>query len=315
MPTEPKRMCLHMTGAAMADSDLDRLLNYLETALCAESRVCDAAGNGIQKKEVAIQETRDHSKEKVFVLKSRYQALLARAATQKIMHKMEVSEKMDLYHIRPRKLADALTSLDLGLYRGICSMELVKYRGPKESGEECSTLLRLKSKNESLTAFVSGELNTLGNFRYFYKLAAELQNRRNYNSFDAVVSGIRASPMSGRQHSKLAGLVKTGGGDSNIYDLMQTHMRSKMFFVPPSSHVLRDIQESNLHAESELASMKFCKTVELLVYVQNLEADFKVRNKYEHFAVFCLNQSRQRRVETYEIESKREHAHFLLWKC
>lgn len=299
----------------MADIDLDRLLNYFEKVLCTESVVRSTTRQKTLNTAVARLETRVLGKERVFVLKSKYQVRLAREATQKIMHKVEVSEKMDLYQASPRKLADALTSLDLGLYRGICSMELVKYKGPKESGEECNTLLSLKSKNESLTSFVSEELNTSGNFRYFYRLATELQNRRNYNSFDAVVSGIRTFPMNGRQHNRLAGLAKRDGGGRNIYDLMQMHMKSKVFFVPPSGHVLRDIQESNLHAKSELASMKFCKTVELLVYVQNLEASFKVRNKYEHFVIFRLNQSRQRRIEAYEIEGRKEHAYFLLWEC
>lgn len=298
----------------MRDINLDNFLNHLETLFFAENEE-HLAYQKPRNTKVALQNACDIIRGDAFVLVSKYQKQFERSATQKIMHKMEVSEKMNLYHISPQKLANALTNLDLGLYRGICSMELVTYRGPREHGRECNTLLRLKSKSESLTSFVCEELNSSGNFRYFFQLASKLQKLRNHNSFDAVVSGIRTFPMNRRQHRRLADLMKRDGRSSNIYDLMQMQMKTNTFFVPPSGYLLRDIQESNLHAESELASMKFCKAVELLVYVQNLEADFIVQSKYEHFLIHRMNQCRQRRIETYEIESAKEYAYFLLWEC
>eukprot|EP00866_Antonospora_locustae_P001963 jgi/Antlo1/1963/135 len=298
----------------MCDVNLDKFLNYLDTILFAENKVHNVSQKSLSTK-MTCQNARDIGKGDVFVLVSKYQKQCKRSATQKIMHKMEVSEKMNLYHMCPQKLAKALTNLDLGLYRGICSIELVTYKGPKDDGGKCRTLLRLKSKNESLTSFVCEELNTFGNFRYFYKLASKLQKLRNYNSYDAVVSGMRTFPMNRTQHQKLTDLMKRDGRGSDIYDIMRMHMMTKTFFVPPSGYMLRDIQESNLHSESELASMKFCKAVELLVYVQNLEPEFRVQSKYEHFVIHRLNQCRKQRIETYEIESTKEYAYFLLWEC
>lgn len=298
----------------MADVNLDKFLNHLESLFFTASEV-HSAPQTPQSTKLVRQNACDLGKGDAFALVSKYQKQCAESATRRIMHKMEVSEKMNLYHISPQRLANALTGLDLALYRGICSMELVTYKGPGDDSGDCKTLLRLKSKNESLISLVCEELNTTGNFRYFYKLASKLQKLRNYNSFDAVVSGIRTFSMNKRQHRRLADLMRRDGRSSNIYDLTQMHMKSRSFFVPPSAYLLRDIQESNLHAESELASMKFCKAVELLVYVQNLEADFKVQGKYEHFVIHRMNQCRQRRVEAYEIESEREYAYFLLWKC
>jgi hypothetical protein len=246
-------------------------------------------------------------------LKSTYEIMKNAKNASKLTYKMEVAEKSDLYRIRPSEMARVLAHIDLRLYRNVHPLELVVYDGSKDSTRKCKTLSNLMSKNNALTSFVCDEMSMRGNFKYFYRLAAELLRTKNYNSFECVVSGIRAYALTKKQLLKLTHLVGSNEKHEEMRKNIHEALSRQQHFVPPLHMVLKDIQESNVNANNEMASMRFCKVVELFVYVQNLDPRFKIRNKHEHLLMYRMGQNEARKIKKYEVINEKQYAYFLLW--
>lgn len=249
----------------------------------------------------------------VVSLKSKYQAACDKESTRRIRYRMEKAEKMDMYRIKPSKIAKTLTYIDMNLYRDVSSMELVMYNGVDNAYKKCETLSRFRFKNEALTSFVHGELADKRRFKYLYRVAAELLRLQNYDSFKSVTSGILTLALTEKQLLKVTALMKGCGKEHEARGIFQEKLLLKEFFVPSFDTILKDIQESNCNSENEMASMRFCKAIELLVYVQNLEKSIKVKSKYEHFIIYKMNKSKKKKIESYITDSTKRYAHFLLW--
>lgn len=246
-------------------------------------------------------------------LKSRYQHAAETKDSLRLKYKMEKAERLDLYRLKPSKLAEALTYIDLMLYKDIRPIELVNYDGSECSDESCKTLCRFKLKNQALTSFTQQELGVLSNFKYFYKLARHLLSLRNYNSFDAILSGIRTQELEHNQLEKITELMKDSRIHLDLHKVLQEKIHFNEFLVPPLNLVLKDIQSSNCNKENEMASMKFCKTIEFLVYTQNLEPFFRVKRKYEHLIIYKINQTKIEKGYSYDQKADFKCLNFLIW--
>lgn len=287
---------------------VDEFLNFMEYVFGTED-VPAGAGDDVK----VVQKGCECLEFDASALKSPYEAIRNGKNMRKIAYKMEVAERADMYRIRPSEVSRILTHIDLRLYRNVHPLELVMYDGSADSDRKCKTLSSIMAKNSALTSLVCGEMGAHSNFRYFYRLAAELLRTKNYNSFECVVSGIRAVALTKRQLVKLTALVGNSGRHEetrrNIHEGLSRHQ----LFVPALQTILKDIQESNLNTDNEMASMRFCKVVELFVYVQNLDPRFKVRSKHEHLIIHKMSQSKTKEIRTYEVISEKQYAHFLLW--
>lgn len=241
-------------------------------------------------------EAEEYQKHNVFrfenlAIESRYQAKYRRKNSKKYKYKMEKAEILNIYRIKPSKIARILTYIDLKLYKHIDSMELVNYKGLNNAREVCETFFRFKSKNLGLRSMVSEEISLSKNFYFFYRVCKELLKLNNYNSLDLVVSGIRACVLKKKHLFKIIDLVYACSLYENYRIMLRQKMQENQFVIPRFDMILKDIQESNLVEESEIISIKFCKVVEVFAYVQSLELGLKIKNMYEHFIVNKVNKS------------------------
>lgn len=245
---------------------------------------------------------------------SKYESLYKRNASRKLKYKMETAMLYNIFEIRPRKFCKILTKFDIDGYKKIVPMELVIYDGTDETKERCINLEILKIQNRSLTAFVSCNLQENSMFSYFYKLAIHLKKIGNLNSFTSVVNGLKSGKLKQKQLAKLRKLMKSGKIYASYNEICQSRMKEKEFLIPLIDDILRDVRVSNLNKKNFMASYNFCKTLDIFVYTQNQNFDFKIRKRDEHCILKALENLSLGSKNTIQVIEKEEKlGYFLMW--
>ncbi|KHN69284.1 hypothetical protein M896_080180 [Ordospora colligata OC4] len=199
----------------------------------------------------------------------------------KYIKKMAYAESMDVYHITPKKLSKALTSIDLQFLKKITPNDLVEYDG--DDGNESSSIKQIRLKNEGLMNFVAHELSTRKNYNYFFKVLEHLEKIRNFNSIHCITRAFQMQKLDLKSLGKLSVYVKTSLSYFDMRQVLDELTADDMFLVCPIDVYIKDIEESNKNRGSEVASMRFCRLVEILIRLQTQEHDLRIPHITEHF--------------------------------
>ncbi|CAD25559.2 hypothetical protein [Encephalitozoon cuniculi GB-M1] len=200
---------------------------------------------------------------------------------KRYISKARKAESRDIYHMTPRKLSKALTSIDLSILRKISPSELVDYDGPGNS--RCRNIRHMRSKNTGLTNFISYELLRGRNYRYFFRLLRHLEKVGNYNSFYCVVKAFQMQRLDLKRLNTLSGYMEKSTSYFNMRQVLDDLAANEAFLICPMDVYIRDVEESNRTRNNEIASMRFCRLVEILIKLQNQTLDATISHADEHF--------------------------------
>lgn len=206
--------------------------------------------------------------------------LSCRRRGKRYMEKIRKAEARDIYHISPRRLSRALTSLDLAILRRITPNELVEHDG---AGSRCRNIRHMRSKNAGLTSFVAQELARTGNYGYFFRVLRHLERAGNYNSFYCVVQALQMQRLDLKRLRMLSGHVERGTSYFDMRQVLDELTASEAFLICPMDVYIKDVEESNRTRNNEVASMRFCRLVEILIKLQNQALDEGISHSDEHF--------------------------------
>ncbi|WEL38967.1 ras-specific guanine nucleotide-releasing factor [Encephalitozoon hellem] len=237
--------------------------------------------------------------------------MLDRKKAKRYERKIRKAEARDIYHMTPKKLSKALTFIDLAILRRITPNELVDYDGLGSA--ECRNIRHMMSKNSGLTNFVSDELLRGQNYRYFFKLLKHLERIGNYNSFYCVVKAFQMQKLDLKRLNTLSGHMEKSASYFDMRQVLDDLTTSDTFLICPMDVYIKDVEESNRTRNNEVASMRFCRLVEILIKLQNQALDLDISHTDEHFLLskfwhyFQRGSSSSRRVD-----AKRYDGQFLL---
>ncbi|ORD94708.1 hypothetical protein ECANGB1_140 [Enterospora canceri] len=160
-----------------------------------------------------------------------------------------------------KKMANILHAIDLELIKKIDASDLVSY-----DGTNCTQgVTHLINANR-------GTQNYLKTFEYkdLKKMAKEAELLKNYNIIRMIVTSMETKEL---DHKKITEL--------KFYrDLLEKQERG----VIPFEWMLKDCEDSNMNVESAVASIRFCRIVEKLNDMQEIETIFPLKEKHRHFA-------------------------------
>lgn len=243
---------------------------------------------------------------------SKYQRSLVKSGKKKRhLDRVEKLRDMDLYGISPRRLSKILTGIDLSILRRITPSELVEYDG---SGDDrCVNIRHMKSKNTGLTNLVSQELCTRGRYKYFFRLLRHLERLRNYNSFYCVIKAFQMQKLDLKRLNALSSYMEKNSSYFDMRQILDELTMQEAFFICPLDIYIKDVEDSNRSRDSEIASMRFCRLVEILIKLQEQEMEVRISDDEEHFLLSKFWSHLQRGVVLVEgSERRRYDGQFLL---
>jgi len=200
---------------------------------------------------------------------------------RKYIKRMAHAESMDVYHITPKRLSKALTSIDLQLLKKITPNDLVGYDGSE--GSELNSIKQIRLKNEGLMNFVAHELSTKRNYDYFFKVLEYLEKIRNFNSIHCITRAFQMQKLDLKRLGKLSVYVKASLSYFDMRQVLDELTADDVFLVCPIDVYIKDVEESNKNRGSEVASMRFCRLVEILIRLQDQQHDVGISHRIEHF--------------------------------
>lgn len=200
---------------------------------------------------------------------------------KRYMNRIERIRDMDVYSVSPRKLSKLLTAMDLLLLRKIRPSELVEYDGSKSEG--CINIRHVMSKNTGLTNFVAYELSTGKNYKYFFKLLRHLERKRNYNSFYCIIRAFQMQKLDLRKLSVLSEYMEKSLSYFDMRQILDDLTAQEVFLICPLDIYIKDVEDSNRNKSNEIASMRFCRLVEILIKLQGQDVEIPVSHDHEHF--------------------------------
>lgn len=204
-----------------------------------------------------------------------------RRKAKRYEHKIKKAEAKDIYRITPRKLSKALTFIDLSILRRITPNELVDYDGPGNT--KCRNIRHMRSKNVGLTNFVSDELLRERNYRYFFKLLKHLERIGNYNSFYCIIKAFQMQKLDLKRLNTLSRHMEKSTSYFDMRQVLDDLTTANTFLICPMDVYIRDVEESNRTRNNEVASMRFCRLVEILIKLQGQALDVSISHVDEHF--------------------------------
>ncbi|KAF9762909.1 hypothetical protein NGRA_1679 [Nosema granulosis] len=195
------------------------------------------------------------------------------------------AEGIDLLSIPPKKLARLLTDLDILFISRINPTELVEYDGtPKKNHPNISYL---KNKNTGLINFFSSFLRSAKNHKYFLRVMKHLKTLRNLNSLECISKAFRTQKLSQSITQEI-----NKEADDSYFSLRQKvdfYSTEPEVFIYPFDFFLKDVEDSNLNINQEDAAERFCRLMEMLIFLQNnLKSERRLKNKYEHFFFYNI---------------------------
>ncbi|ADM11785.1 uncharacterized protein Eint_070210 [Encephalitozoon intestinalis ATCC 50506] len=225
--------------------------------------------------------------------------------------KMIKAEAKDIYRISPGKLSKALTSIDLSILRRITPNELVDYDGTGDI--KCRNIRHMRSKNAGLTNFVSHELLKEGNYKYFFRVLKHLKKIGNYNSFYCVVRAFQMQKLDTKRLDTLSRHIEKSASYFDMRQVLDDLTTTDMFLICPMDVYIRDVEESNRTKNNEVASMRFCRLVEILIKLQGQASNVRISYANEHFLLSKFWYHLQKEMASdREFGIKRYEGQFLL---
>lgn len=197
------------------------------------------------------------------------------------LHKIELLRKMDIYHISPAKLSRLLTSIDQHVLRKIAPNELVEYDGAES--EMCTSIRHVLSKNVGLTNFVAHELAAHGNYRYFFRVMRHLKRAGNYNSFYCLFKAFQMQKLSLKRLTALSRHMEESQCYFDMRHVLDSLTAQDAFLICPLDIYIKDVEDSNRNRSNEIASMRFCRLVEILIRLQAQDTEIRISHDEEHF--------------------------------
>jgi hypothetical protein len=288
----------------MQRTSLDLFVTYSERKAARCSRKPEISGT-----EVAEERMPEYIWDKdTFPISWYQEQILNNGKAHKYKDKIERIRTIDLYHISPRRLAEMITAVDISLIRKIRPHELVDYDGTRD---DCINIIHVKAKNRGLTNFFANELAKTQNHKYFFRVLRHLERHRNYNSFHCLVGAFQAQNLDLKRLSILSEYMERIRTYFDMRHVLDDLALGDELFICPMDIYLKDVEDSNRNGDCEIASMRFCRLVEILIRIQNQKHDLKLSHGMEHFILEkCYS---VKHIERHEEESERDsRGQFLL---
>ncbi|ELA42669.1 uncharacterized protein VICG_00421 [Vittaforma corneae ATCC 50505] len=159
--------------------------------------------------------------------------------------------------LKNKKFVQALTRIDLDLIRALSADDLISFDGHSAS----KPILHIQNKNKALIAMFSLEFET----KRLFKLLKYALIYKNYNLIHLLVRSLQTKKLSQRRLERIL-----------YYKKVLENEEGGIF---PLAWMLKDCEDSNLNIDSEMASLRFCKIIEKLKEMKNIETDFEVSEK------------------------------------
>lgn len=176
---------------------------------------------------------------------------------------LETLSKKDLLSLKGRRLTALLSSIELLLFRNINAEDLIGFNGRLIS----QPLSHIQNYNKALVVWFIHDFETKKLLKIL-KYSAELKN---YNLINITIKALQNKKLDRRQVNRI----------SRYKALLNTQEKG----IFPFEWLLKDCEDSNLNVDSEIASLRFCKIIEKLKDIKEVNFDFPLREKYK-FIVF-----------------------------
>lgn len=188
--------------------------------------------------------------------------------------------------LNDKRLVQTLTLIDLDLLRALTAEDLISYDGNDPS----VSIQHIQNRDKLLIAVLSGDFETRRLFR-FLKYALLYKN---YNLIFLLLKALQTRKLSEKKVKKLL-----------YYKNILDNQEDGIF---PLAWMLKDCEDSNLNVESEVASLRFCKIIEKLKEMKNIEYDFEIKEKYKQMLYSKMwDESRKNEVEIRRNECSLEN--------
>jgi hypothetical protein len=282
----------------MHKTSLDQFTSYFEHRQVRSNRPSGDAGRRmVEEREPEYVWDRG-----TFPISFYQEQILSNIRARKYKNRIERSRATDLYRITPRRLAEIITAIDVGIIRRIRPHELVDYDG---TNSNCTNIIHIKAKNRGLVNFVSNELAKNQNHGYFFRVLEHLERHRNYNSFHCLIRAFQAQKLDLKRLGTLSKYLERIRTYFDMRHVLDDLAEESELFICPMDVYLKDVEDSNRNSDCEIASMRFCRLVEILIKIQNQKYSFRLSHKKEHFILERCYEVALRHPESYEEEPER----------
>ncbi len=161
------------------------------------------------------------------------------------------------------KIISILHSLTIELLREVNAKDLVQYDGYKKTQHV-----------QYLLNFNNGIIKWFNTFEWsdIKKLVKNAELCEDFNLINLLLSTMKQYQNLSSKRLEFILFYKK---------LMESVERKK---IVPLEWMLKDCADSNVNVDSEIASMRFCKIIDRLKEMKEIEIDYKLTEKYRHFA-------------------------------
>lgn len=180
--------------------------------------------------------------------------------SEKYLEMMESWKDDDLCSAKPEKLVKILTQIDLNLIKAVSATDLVKYEGSPSS----LALSHIIHKTSALQLLIKAKFTK----RMIFGMLKHALKYKNYNLIHTLIKSLQSMRLSGKKMDKIA-----------YYKSFLDKQENGVF---PFDWMLQDCEDCNLNISSEVASLRFCKIIEKLKKMKELNYELKVSEKKIH---------------------------------
>lgn len=186
--------------------------------------------------------------------------------TQSNLEKMEKISKKDPSLISSKKLVNILTTIDLLLIRDINAEDLIQFDGKPGS----LSISHLQNKNKFLIHWMKKTYTV----KKILKMLKYSLSIKNYNLANLLIKTAQSQRLSSNKLNKIA-----------HYQKFLDNQEGGIF---PFEWMLKDCEDSNLNLSSEIASLRFCRIIEKLKEMKNIQLDFNLKEKHKQLIFSTL---------------------------
>lgn len=210
--------------------------------------------------------------------------------SQSDLEKIEKISKRDLGMVGSKKLVNVITSIDLMLIRSLTADDLISY-----NGESCTIpISHIQNKNKALKVWLSKEIPC----RKLFKMLKHAVSCKNYNLTEILVKSLQTKKLSGRKLGKVV-----------YYKNMLNSQDGGIF---PFDWLLRDCEDSNLNVSSEVASLRFCRIIEKLKQMKDIEYEFVIKEKHKQLLFSKFWEMANNSVVEYQMNASMSNNLYLI---
>lgn len=159
---------------------------------------------------------------------------------------------------RKRKLVRLLHVLDIELIKQVTAKDLISYDGRTIP----QRIAHLINKNTGLLNWISTEMS-------FSKLIRMMEHAvllKSFNNLSVFVKAAQSKRLTSRRVKRLS--------------TYKEHLDKMDGGIFPFEWMLKDAAESNINVTSEIAARRFCKIVEKLKEMKQIEPSFAIKERY-----------------------------------